>query len=70
MIMSLIAICLLLWSIKYGYQTATQPQRQLWITFVGVLLMLCGFYLFAKGIQVIVGLMVMYYSQIEEYENY
>jgi hypothetical protein len=67
-IMSLIAICLLLWSITFGYQTVTQPQEQLWITVVAVLLMLCGFYLMAKGIHIIVELIVRDLSREEDHE--
>lgn len=55
-VMSLIAMCLLIWSIYYGFQTATEPQRHLWIACAGALFMLCGFYLLAQGIDIIVDL--------------
>ncbi|KAI5402365.1 hypothetical protein KIW84_050109 [Lathyrus oleraceus] len=56
---ALIAMMLLLWTIRSGYQTATEPRRQLygqWISHVGVLIMLFGFLLLAIGLPIIADL--------------
>ncbi|KAK2446799.1 hypothetical protein P8452_24173 [Trifolium repens] len=56
---ALIAVAMLLWTIRSGYQNATEPQHQLygqWISHVGVLIMLFGFLLLAIGLPIIADL--------------
>lgn len=67
-IISFVTACLLLWSISYGYQTATEPQKHLWIACVGVLVMLCGFYLLVKGMDIFVELFLRVLEE-EDYED-
>ncbi|MCH87999.1 hypothetical protein A2U01_0008880 [Trifolium medium] len=56
---ALIAVAMLLWTIRSGYQNANEPRHQLygqWISHFGVLIMLFGFLLLAIGLPIIADL--------------
>lgn len=68
---SLVAMALLLWTIRYGYEAATGTRRQAlydydqWVSRVGALIMLFGFLLMILGLPIIADLFLRLSEEIQ-----
>lgn len=65
---ALIAVALLLWTIRNGYQAATEPRHPpygRWISHFGALIVLFGFLLLAIGLPIIADLFLRLSDELQ-----